>query len=58
MYDFWPIKRWQLCSEIENVFGGIPACFVYVLWKFSGFPWQITDQPLSFESETSHLIRQ
>ena len=31
------MKRWRLCREIDNVFGCIPACFVHVLLKFSGF---------------------
>ena len=31
------MKRWRLCCEIDNVFEDIPACFVHVLSKFSGF---------------------
>ena len=34
----WPIKRWQLRHETDNVFSGIPACFVHVLLNFLCFP--------------------
>ena len=37
MYHFWTMKRWRLCCEIDNVFDSIPACFIYVLSKFSVF---------------------
>ena len=31
------MKRWQLCRKIENVFGGIPACFVQCSSNFQVF---------------------
>ena len=34
------MKRWWLCREIDKILGTIRTCFVYVLSKFSGFPWE------------------
>ena len=35
--QFWAMKRYWLCYEIDHVFDGV---FIHVLFKFSGFPWE------------------
>ena len=38
------MKRWRFCREIDNILGTIRTCFVHVLSKFLGFPWNIEMQ--------------
>ena len=38
------MKRWRLCRKIDNILGTIRTCFVHVLSKFSGFPWEMEMQ--------------